>query len=188
MPRLTAHPTATAGTCKEELDGGAAEGGQTVQACRTPRGGRESAFYFWRRKLAQRGDRTDAENGSRAKGGPVTPVSRSSSRVSPRGLCIGRRNWLCMGSERGGRAAAIHYRLLASCKRHGHDPWVYFRATCSPVFLRCCPKPAKKNFSPCSPTVGFLPNHTPSPAKPSPGRRFLPTCSAGHLCFWCLRQ
>ncbi len=44
-----------------------------------------------------------------------------------RGLCIGRRNWLFCGSDRGGRAAAIHFSLLASCKRHGHDPWVYYR-------------------------------------------------------------
>ena len=44
-----------------------------------------------------------------------------------RGLCIGRRNWLFCGSDRGGRAAAIHFSLLASCKRHGHDPWVYLR-------------------------------------------------------------
>jgi transposase len=46
---------------------------------------------------------------------------------SLRGLCIGRRNWLFCGSDRGGRAAAIHFSLLASCKRHGHDPWVYLR-------------------------------------------------------------
>ena len=26
---------------------------------------------------------------------------------------------------RGGRAAAVPYSFLASCKRHGHDPWVY---------------------------------------------------------------
>jgi transposase len=32
-----------------------------------------------------------------------------------------------MGSERGGRAAAVHFSLLASCKRHGHDPWAYIR-------------------------------------------------------------
>jgi hypothetical protein len=24
-------------------------------------------------------------------------------------------------------AAAIHFSLLASCKLHGHDPWVYYR-------------------------------------------------------------
>lgn len=44
-----------------------------------------------------------------------------------RGLCLGRRNWLFLGNDRGGRAAAIHFSLLASCKRHGHDPWAYYR-------------------------------------------------------------
>jgi len=43
------------------------------------------------------------------------------------GICLGRRNWLFCGSDRGGRAAAIHFSLLASCKRHGHDPRVYLR-------------------------------------------------------------
>jgi transposase len=44
-----------------------------------------------------------------------------------RGIALGRKNWLFCGSDRGGRAAAIHFSLLASCKRHGHDPWVYYR-------------------------------------------------------------
>ena len=54
-------------------------------------------------------------------------IDNNEGENSIRGLCLGRRNWLFMGSERGGRAAAIHFGLLASCKRHGHDPWVYFR-------------------------------------------------------------
>ena len=44
-----------------------------------------------------------------------------------RGIALGRKNWLFCGNDRGGRAAAIHFSLLASCKRHGHDPWVYLR-------------------------------------------------------------
>ncbi len=44
-----------------------------------------------------------------------------------RGICLGRRNWLFYGSDRGGRAAAVCFSLLASCKRHGHDPFVYLR-------------------------------------------------------------
>jgi transposase-like protein len=60
------------------------EGGQTVRAICRAEGVRESAFYFWRRKLAQRGCRTDAENGSGVEGGPVTLVSRSSSRMPSR--------------------------------------------------------------------------------------------------------
>ena len=44
-----------------------------------------------------------------------------------RGIALGRKNWLFLGNDRGGRAAAIHFSLLASCKRHGHDPWAYYR-------------------------------------------------------------
>ena len=44
-----------------------------------------------------------------------------------RGIALGRKNWLFCGSDRGGRAAAIHFSLLTSCKRHDLDPWVYYR-------------------------------------------------------------
>jgi transposase len=54
-------------------------------------------------------------------------IDNNEGENSLRGLCIGRRNWLFCGSDRGGRAAAIHFSLLASCKRHGHDPWAYYR-------------------------------------------------------------
>jgi transposase len=54
-------------------------------------------------------------------------IDNNEGENSLRGLCIGRRNWLFCGSDRGGRAAAIHFSLLASCKRHGHDPWTYYR-------------------------------------------------------------
>jgi len=54
-------------------------------------------------------------------------IDNNEAENSLRGLCIGRRNWLFCGSDRGSRAAAIHFSLLASCKRHGHDPWAYYR-------------------------------------------------------------
>ena len=54
-------------------------------------------------------------------------IDNNEGENSLRGLCVGRRNWLFCGSDRGGRAAAIHFSLLASCKRHGHDPWAYYR-------------------------------------------------------------
>ena len=44
-----------------------------------------------------------------------------------RGLTIGRRNWLFRGSERGGRAAAVHFSLIASCARHEIEPFAYLR-------------------------------------------------------------
>ena len=54
-------------------------------------------------------------------------IDNNEGENSLRGLCLGRKNWLFFGNDRGGHAAAIHFSLLASCKRHGHDPWVYFR-------------------------------------------------------------
>jgi transposase len=54
-------------------------------------------------------------------------IDNNEGENSLRGLCLGRKNWLFLGSDRGGRAAAVHFSLLASCKRHGHDPWVYYR-------------------------------------------------------------
>jgi transposase len=64
-------------------------------------------------------------------------IDNNEGENSVRGLCLGRKNWLFLGSDRGGRAAAVHFSLLASCKRHGHDPWVYYRdvLTRLPVML-----------------------------------------------------
>jgi transposase len=54
-------------------------------------------------------------------------IDNNGGENSMRGIALGRKNWLFCGSDRGGRAAAIHFSLLASGKRHGHDPWVYLR-------------------------------------------------------------
>jgi transposase-like protein len=65
------------------------EGGQSVRAfCRAEKL-RESAFYFWRRKLTRGGRRSgkrvpDAVDGSHFQSRLATPTSRSSQRVSPR--------------------------------------------------------------------------------------------------------
>ena len=44
-----------------------------------------------------------------------------------RPLCLGRRNWLHLGSRRGGRAAAVLFTLVQSARHHGIDPFVYLR-------------------------------------------------------------
>jgi transposase len=43
-----------------------------------------------------------------------------------RPLALGRKNWLFTGSERGGRAAALFYSLVQSCKACEVNPWEYF--------------------------------------------------------------
>ena len=59
------------------------EGGQAVRVFCRAEGVRESAFYFWRRKL-ERPNRQAAVNDSRAKASPATPASRPAQRMSPR--------------------------------------------------------------------------------------------------------
>lgn len=44
-----------------------------------------------------------------------------------RAIGIGRKNWLFLGSEEGGKTAATLYSLTQTCKRHGIDPWYYLR-------------------------------------------------------------
>jgi transposase len=44
-----------------------------------------------------------------------------------RAIAIGRKNWLFAGSDAGGHTAAVLYSIVATCKRHGIDPWQYLR-------------------------------------------------------------
>jgi len=54
-------------------------------------------------------------------------IDNNDSERTLRSVVIGRKNWLFAGSDEGGRRAAIIYSLVATCKRHGIDPFVYFR-------------------------------------------------------------
>ncbi len=42
-------------------------------------------------------------------------------------VAIGRKNWLFMGSDRGGRAAAVLMSILQSAKRNGLNPQIYLK-------------------------------------------------------------
>ena len=94
-------------------------------------------------------------------------IDNNEGENSLRGLCIGRRNWLFVGSERGGRAAAIHFSLLASCKRHGHDPWVYLCDVLTRLPAMLPGTSEKENSRPTpSPLASILisPAHIPPPS------------------------
>ena len=39
-----------------------------------------------------------------------------------RGVAIGRKNWLFVGSDKGGTTAAVLYSILQTCKRHSVEP------------------------------------------------------------------
>jgi transposase len=54
-------------------------------------------------------------------------IDNNAAERALRSIVIGRKNWLFAGSERGGRAAAILFSLIASAKRAGLDPFAYLR-------------------------------------------------------------
>jgi transposase len=42
-------------------------------------------------------------------------------------IAIGRKNWLSIGSPRGGQTAAVLFSFTSTCQRLGVEPWAYFR-------------------------------------------------------------
>lgn len=74
---------------------------------------------------------------TRYLGDGILDIDNNQAEQALRGIAIGRKNWLFLGSDRGGRAAAIHYTLIQSAKRHGLDPFAYLRD----VLLRIATEP-----------------------------------------------
>lgn len=58
---------------------------------------------------------------------PRFPIDNNAAEQAIRPVALGRNNWLFMGSEAGGRAAATYMTLLATCKRAGVNPFLYFQ-------------------------------------------------------------
>jgi transposase len=58
---------------------------------------------------------------------PTLPIDNNAVEQMIRPVAVGRNNWLFMGSETGGHAAAVYMTLLATCKRAGVNPCFYFK-------------------------------------------------------------
>jgi transposase len=58
---------------------------------------------------------------------PGLPLDNNPAEQAIRPVAVGRNNWLFMGSERGGRAAAVYMTLLATCKRAQVNPFDYLQ-------------------------------------------------------------
>lgn len=67
----------------------------------------------------------------------ILDIDNNQAEQALRGIAVGRKNWLFLGSDRGGRAAAAHYTLIQSAKRHGLDPFAYLRD----ILLRIATEP-----------------------------------------------
>ena len=42
-------------------------------------------------------------------------------------IAIGRKNWLFVGSDQGGRTAAVLFSFTSTCHRLGIEPWAYLQ-------------------------------------------------------------
>ena len=67
-------------------------------------------------------------------------IDNNGAEHSPRGIAVGRKNWLFFGSDNGGRAAAILTSFITTCKRLQIDPFPYLRD----IFQRISAHPAKR--------------------------------------------
>jgi transposase len=51
-----------------------------------------------------------------------------------RAIALGRKNWGVLGSDTGGRTAAILYSVVGTCKHLGIDPFAYLREALPGLF------------------------------------------------------
>lgn len=58
---------------------------------------------------------------------PRLDIDNNAAERALRSIAVGRKNYLFLGSPRGGRAAATLYSLIESAKRHKLDPFAYLR-------------------------------------------------------------
>jgi transposase len=65
---------------------------------------------------------------------------------SLRGIALGRKNWLFVGSPQGGQTAAILFSVLASCKRHEIEPWAYLKDVLQRLALPTTPEELRHLF------------------------------------------
>ena len=52
-------------------------------------------------------------------------IDNNAAERALRGIAVGRKNWLFWGSMAGGQTAAVLTSMVATCARHGIDPWSY---------------------------------------------------------------
>ncbi len=91
----------------------------------------------------------------------LAPIDNNACERAIRPVAIGRKNWLFAGSMRGGRAAAVIYSLVESCKLAGVDAVTYF----ADVLVRVATHPANRidELLPANWAARFAPTAT-SPA------------------------
>lgn len=65
---------------------------------------------------------------SRYAANGAVEIDNNASERMLRPIAVGRKNWMFMGSDRGGETAAILCSVLGSARLHEIEPWTYMRA------------------------------------------------------------
>src|SRR5262249_47391658 len=108
-------------------------------------------------------------------------IDNNLSERTLRAIALGRNNWGVIGSEAGGRTAAVLYTLVGTCKHLGIDPFAYLREALPGLFALGE-----------EPKVEQLPEWLPDRwllrrAHEAPGRDEHTAVSSWHLFLVCLR-
>jgi hypothetical protein len=67
-------------------------------------------------------------------------IDNNTAENALRPIALGRKNYLFVGNDNGGRRAAILYSLIRTCERHGVNAWAYLRD----VLVRIASHPASR--------------------------------------------
>jgi hypothetical protein len=70
-------------------------------------------------------------------------IDNNTAENALRPIALGRKNYLFVGNDNGGRRAAILYSLIRTCERHGVNAWAYLRD----VLVRIASHPASRIVS-----------------------------------------
>jgi transposase len=54
-------------------------------------------------------------------------IDNNASEREMKRIAVGRKNWLTIGSPRGGRTAAVLFSFTSTCQRLGNEPWAYLQ-------------------------------------------------------------
>ena len=54
-------------------------------------------------------------------------IDNNATENAIRPTAVGKKNWLFVGGEDTGERSAVTYTLIESAKRHGHEPYAYFK-------------------------------------------------------------
>jgi transposase len=93
---------------------------------------------------------------------PLQGTPNNLSERTLRAIALGRNNWGVIGSEAGGRTAAVLYTVVGTCKHRGIDPFAYLREAL-PARFALGEKPTAEQLLDCLPDRWLLRRGRESP-------------------------